>query len=429
MPRLKLTHAAVERIKPPTKGQTEYFDELLPSFALRVSYSGTKAWIVFSRIDGKLVRSTLGRYPAMSLAEARNKAREALEFASRGIDPRRVEEAARLERDEQASNTFERLVEEFLEKHVQRNLRPSTAREYRRILRGPDTQVWRHRPIGTISKREVLGVLDGIETRGAPGAARLALAYLRKFFNWCAERELIDHPPTDRMKLSGVLKSRDRTLSEAEIAVVWKAFDAESGMFGLLFKLLLLTGQRRGEVAGMRWDELRDLDRDNALWEIPGSRTKNHQAQLVPLSPLVRQIIRDVSQTGPLVFSTTGRTPVSGFSRAKLRIDLWIVDHVQAEGLAQMPPWTLHDLRRTMVTMMNERLSIPPHIVEAVVNHISGSARAGVAGVYNRALYIDDRRAALSRWADLLSRLTCASQAESHLDMERLTQENQTTLC
>ena len=180
----------------------------------------------------------------------------------------------------------------------------------------------------------------------------------------------------------------------------------DSARFAPLFKLLLLTGQRRGEVAGMRWDEIRDLEAASPVLEIPGMRTKNHQTHSVPLAPEVVAILMAMPRTGPFVFSTTGETAVSGFRKAKARIDQRIAEQIMTRGTAPLPRWALHDLRRTMVTMMNERLGTAPHVVEAVVNHITGSAKAGVAGVYNRALYLSERRAALIAWAEQVLRLT-----------------------
>ena len=161
----------------------------------------------------------------------------------------------------------------------------------------------------------------------------------------------------------------------------------------------------RAEVAGIRWSELRDLDGDGARWEIPAQRTKNKRGHVVPLAASARALVPGLPRVGDLVFTTTGDTPFSGFGRAKWRLDIRIAALRAADGLLPMPPWILHDLRRTMVTLMNERLSVPPHIVEAVVNHVSGAAKAGIAGVDNRALYLDDRRAALEKWSKLMNAL------------------------
>ena len=405
MARMRLTAAAVERLKPPKTGQKEYFDELLPSFGVRVSYSGAKAWFVMTRANGKLMRFTLGRHPAVSLSAARAKARDTIAAANAGLDPRRLEEQRRDLHDAEARNTFGLLAEEFMTKHVRQHLRPSTAREYERILFGADTKAWRPRPISSIQKRDVLELLERVDTRGSKSASSLSLAYLRKFFNWCADREAIAFAPTVRMKRVP-LRARDRVLKEDELRLILKAFDHEGGLFGPLFKLLLLTGQRRGEVAGLRWDELRDLQTSDALWKIPGNRTKNHLAHHVPLSPQAVAIIVATPPIGPFVFSSTGDTPVSGFSKAKARIDQWLAQQVAELGTREIAPWSLHDLRRTMVTMANDRLSVAPHIVEAMVNHVSGASKAGVAGIYNRAQYSAERRVLACRWADYISQLS-----------------------
>ena len=406
MPKKRLTTATIDSIPVPVTGQVEYFDTLLPSFGLRVSYSGTKAWFAMTRVDGKLIRLTLGRHPSMKLSDARKRAREALQCAAEGVDPRHVEEERRLKRKIDIENTFGRLVEDFMDKHVLPNLRQSTQREYRRILLGEDTQGWRSRPIASIKKRDILDLMDRIDRRGTKTASALAIAYLRKFFNWCTDREVIEASPIDRIRSGRKLQSRERVLNAEELRVVWAAFDAEPFLFGPLCKLLLLTGQRRGEVSGMRWDELRNLETEHPIWEIPGERTKNHRPHIVPVSPQVAQIIHALPKNGPYVFSTTGTTPVSGFSKAKARIDCQIEDIQRANGEPSIQPWTLHDLRRTMVTSLNEHIRTAPHVVEAIVNHITGPAKGGIAGIYNRALYLDERRAALCDWGQYVSRVT-----------------------
>lgn len=158
----------------------------------------------------------------------------------------------------------------------------------------------------------------------------------------------------------------------------------------------------------MTWDELRDLDGEAPVWQMPGSRTKNHKPHLVPMTPAVVTILKSIPRIGPYVFTTTGDTPVSGFSKAKGRVDQRIASQIAVAGGQHLPPWVLHDLRRTMITVMNENLGIQPHVVEAVVNHVNGVAKAGVAGVYNRALYLDDRRLALEKWNSHVGTVTQA---------------------
>ena len=361
-----------------------------------------------TRLDGKLIRVTLGKHPALSLTDAREEARRVANLAVAGKDPRQIRAQARQKRQEERRNTFGACADEFLEKHAERQLRPSTQREYRRILKGADTRAWRDRPIAQIAKRDVLDVLEGIDGRGSPGASKRALVYLRKFFNWCAERDIVAIPPTDRIRAPHPEVSRDRVLSEEELRYLLHAMETEQSVFGPLFQILLLTGQRRAEVAGMLWTELRNLETESALWELLGGRTKNKHSHLVPLSPRVRDLLLSQPRVSEFVFTTTGATPVSGFGKAKARMDAHIDDARRSDGLEPMAPWTLHDLRRTMVTVMNETLGIAPHVVEAVVNHISGSSKAGVAGVYNRAMYLQDRQRALIAWSELLSNLAGA---------------------
>lgn len=406
MPTTTLTVASVERLKSPVAGQIEYYDRRLPSFGLRLSYHGTKSWFVMTRLDGKLIRVTLGKHPALSLTDAREEARRVINLAAIGKDPRQVKAEAKQQRQEAQRNTFEACADEFLQKHAERRLRLSTQREYRRILKGDDTRAWRSRAISQINKRDVLDVIEGIDGRGSPGASKRALVYLRKFFSWCAERDIIPSSPTDRIKSPHPEVKRDRVLTEEELRRVLRALDVEEGVFAPIIRIMLLTGQRRAEVAGMCWSELRDLDSDNALWEIPGHRTKNKHAHLVPLSPAIRNLLLGLPRTGDLVFTTTGETPVSGFGKVKARLDARIDSMRQGDSPKAFSSWTLHDLRRTMVTVMNEKLGVTPHVVEAVVNHISGLAKAGVAGVYNRALYLEDRRRALNAWHVWLRDLT-----------------------
>jgi integrase len=399
MPKLRLTASAVERFQSPSSGQVEYYDTHLPAFGLRISYSGTKAWFVMTRVAGKLTRITLGRYPALSLAAARDKARLAVEHAKGGSDPRLMAAEERRRKEKDRLTTFGSVAARFMTSYVERELRPNTAREYRRILQGPDTRDWTARPISTIARHDVLELLGAIEHRGAPAAANRALAYLSKFFNWCLEQDLIRASPTTRVRPPSSPRSRDRVLTDDELSWIWRALEEFPGPFGPLFQILLLTGQRRSEVASMRWDELRWLGSDEALWDLPGTRTKNGQPHLVPLAAPAQSLLTAMPQTSPLVFTTTGSTAVSGFSRAKSLLDTRITEVRRADGRSPLPSWTLHDLRRTMVTVMNERLGVQPHVVEAVVNHMNGTAKRGVAGVYNRALYLADRRDALVAWA------------------------------
>jgi integrase len=399
MAKKKLTAASVDRIKPPSSGQIEYFDQLLPSFGLRISYRGTKSWFLMTRIHGKLKRRTFGKHPAMSLADARETARHAINAAQLGQDI--LARGSHSQRETDEPQTFAAAAQLFMTLHVEKNLRSSTARDYQRILTGRDTKPLHSESLENISSRDIRNILGRVGLRATGTYQRNFLAYLRKFFNWCVDQELLEHAPTDRIRLNVRVASRDRYLAPQELPLVLRAFEAEGYPFGDLFRLLLLTGQRRNECAGMRWNELSSLEGEDALWTIPAERTKNRREHLVPLSPQVVSIIQNAPKIGEYVFTTTGSTPVSGFGKAKERIDRRIEE--LCSDIREAPltvSWRLHDLRRTMVTIMNEELGVLPHVVEATINHVSGSAKMGVAGVYNRALYLSDRRIALSDWAN-----------------------------
>ena len=220
------------------------------------------------------------------------------------------------------------------------------------------------------------------------------LSCLSKMFSWLVQHRRVSQNPCKDVHRPEASTARDRVLTDGEIVKFWRATDAERKELSALLKLLLLTGCRLNEVAGMTRTELSD---DGATWNIPGSRTKNKRPHVVPLAPLARKMVGTGSEG--FVFTTTGRSPVSGWSKIKRRLD---------EAM-KIPPWRLHDLRRTAATGMAE-IGIAPHIVEAALNHISG-AKAGVAGTYNRAAYAEEKRAALERWATHVQGLVSARPA------------------
>jgi integrase len=429
MPRLKLTDAAVQRIKlpSPTERQVDYWDLLTPGFGLRISFGGTRTWMVQTRVlrqgTWKQTRRVLGRYPDMSLADARSAAREAMTLVANGDDPKNMVKAKRERLEGDSRNTFSAMVLDFMTKYVQRKgLAPSTAADYRNALQGRYTSKWDERPITSLARSDVHSMLDEIIDLGFPIQANKSLVYLNTFFGWCVERGILDHSPSANVKKPSKPNSRERALDPNEIAEVWAAFTAEGGVFGPMLKLMLLTGQRRDEVAGLRWDELK-LDGESPVWELPGERTKNSLPNLVPLPPQAVFLLSNINrvsfhrgnrlEVSPFVFTTTGTTHVSGYSRTKARIDKWISQHRKAGGVDDpMPTWTFHDLRRTLATRMAEDLGIPPHIIEAVLNHISGS-KAGVAGVYNRALYLNEKRNAVAAWANRIDVLTNKTSASN----------------
>lgn len=423
MPRKQLTVPFVEKVSPPAdKPQEDYFDTILPAFGLRVGQR-KKAYFVMVRTlrngTWKMRRTTLGSTNELDLAQARESAREAIERAQQGKAPVEVKRERREAQESASRNTFSHVRSEFLRLYRTRQKRKPSERtlaELRRVLESDLFAGWDERPLAEITKRDVMDVTDHLVEQGKETAANRYLTYLKMLFGWALDRGIIEVDPTDRVKKPGSEQSRARVLAPAELHAIWHATaptQANKGdLFTAIVKVLMLTGQRRNEVAGMRWSE---IDLDARLWTLPGERTKNHRAHLVPLSESVVQILRDrqaeqaaMGMDTPLVFTSSGKAPFSGWSRSKARLD----------GRAKTASWTLHDLRRTLVTRMAEDLRIPPHVVEAIVNHVSGT-RAGVAGVYNRALYLDERRSALDAWAGYVLCLVGEAEADNVVELAR----------
>jgi integrase len=256
-----------------------------------------------------------------------------------------------------------------------------------------DRANWTDKPISEIARRDVIAVLDKIVDRGSPVTANRLRAHLNTLFRWAKGRDMIEANPLDGTRPPAPERPRDRVLTELEISLLWRASGEIGFPFGPLYRLLLLTGQRLREVAEMTRREVAGGE-----WTIPGARTKNGDQHVVPLSPDALAILEAMPRIGAqLIFTTNGDAPVSGFTRAKDRLDAAIAKIVEAEGLDPVPAFTIHDLRRTAATGM-AGLGFPPHIVEAVINHRSGTRR-GVAGVYNRFDYADEKRRALEAWA------------------------------
>jgi integrase len=401
MPKRSLTDLAVKRIKPPTSGQKEHFDAALPGFALRVSSKGGKSYVLFYRPKvgpdaGKLRRMTIGSAAEWKLADARDEAREWKRRVDKGEDPKLVQAEQHAEAVERAANTFGAIADEFLEKYAKRHQKSWKQTAY--YLRELVMPKWADRPIDTIKRRDVIDLLEDIAESGRPVLANRTLAHIRKLFNWALDREIVETTPVARVKPpGGHERPRERELLDDEIRSLWPAFDDAGYPFGPMLKLLLLSGQRRGEVAKMRWT---DLDLDAKVWNLPGEVTKNGRPHAVPLAPAALDIIGALPRfSGPYVFSTTsGEKPVSGFSRSKARIEKK-VNKARKEG--PLPQWGLHDLRRTCASGM-ARLSVPSDHIGRVLNH---APKGVTAQVYDRHTYLPEKRHALEAWASYVEGL------------------------
>lgn len=392
-----LTAKSVETAKPDPEKRIEIRDGALIGLRLQVQPTGRKSWLLRYTHEGRYRKLTLGRYPAMSLLEAREEARARLREVEHGRDPAAAEKAekARARDDKrEGRNKLANLVEEYGRKHL---LKKRSGEHSMRYLRVELVRELGDRDIQEVTKRDLVDLFDAIVERGSPVTANRTFAHTRAMFNWARGRGVIDQSPLDGMKLPAPETSRDRVLSEHELRLFWQATEALEYPFGPLYRLLLLTGQRLREVAHMRASEV-----DGDLWTIPGARAKNGDPHGVPLSPLARSILDDLPRVGvcPYLFTTNGETPVSGFTKGKARLDREMARIAEAEAgePVELERFVIHDLRRTAASGMAE-LRIPPHVTEAVLNHRSGTV-SGIARVYNRHDYADEKREALEAWAN-----------------------------
>jgi integrase len=409
MPQKNLTQLFVDRVRPPTDKAITYFDTSCPGFGLRVSPRGRKTFIAQYRVKGgKEVLETIGTLAVIpSVADARGRARASMLKARAGIHPKQErEQQAAQAKAEAAANafTFRALAERYLAEYADLNTKASSACETRRLLNRA-SQFFGDKPLRDLKKIDIVEAIaqrksHHVGTAGLTEANAL-LSALRRALRWAVAKDLVDSDPSiGILKPLAKVKGRERVLSDDEIVRFWAACELLGWPFGPLFQLMLVTAQREDEVAGLRESE---LDRANCLWHLPGSRTKNSRAHDVHLSDLAMAIIEGLpcfaaSPGKPdYLFSLTGRTPVSGFAYAKKKLD-------KLMGVAE--DWRLHDLRRTATTGM-ARLNVPPHVADRVLNHQSGTI-SGVAAVYNKFQYLDQRRDALQIWGRFVEQLVRA---------------------
>ena len=365
---------------------------------LRVSPSGVKSWtVVYSReSDGSKRRVTLGKFPAITLEKARGKALAAVTAISEGNDPAADRRARR------EAMTVEDLGGLYVEKYAKRNKR--TWAEDERLLRREVYPVIGDMKAMTVKRRDVLDIIEAKADAGHMAQSTQILAVIRKMFNWAVDGDYLKSSPATGIKPRGKPTKRDRVLSDEEARAIWNALPVASlaPQTADIFRLLFLLGQRSGEICGMTRGE---VDIGKETWTIPSRRTKNGLSHIVPLSDaalvIVSRAIEAAGEGGDVpLFSRTGEPMQSNAISHAARLNLQIARE----------PWTPHDIRRTVATGM-AGLGIAPHIVEAVLNHISGF-RAGVAGVYNRNQYEPEKRRALDMWGEHLEAITAGHAAK-----------------
>lgn len=412
-----LTDRAIRATKAPEKGQIDLSDSGgVKGLVLRVSPKARTFYISFrSPAEGKPSKIRLGEYPAMSLMEARQRGRECRALLDRGVDPRAhkkaeasaalaAQAAAQAEAEAREKNALAMVASDFV-KHCERaGQRRWSERE--RQLRVYLPAEWNGRQIDSITRGDVRELLATLERERGPVMANRVIETLRALFNWARREGRCSGNPAADMRSAVPEAERDRVLSDAEFAAVWRACATLGAPLGPYTRFLALTGQRRAETAGMRW---RDVDLEAATWEIPASQNKQGRAHGVPLSPaavgLLRELPRWSDDPAAFVFTTTeGARPVSGWSKVKSRLDTIIAGAAGRKEASAVSPWRLHDLRRTVASGM-ARLGVAPHVCEKVLGH-EPTAISGVAAVYNRHDYGNEKRKALELWATHVAMIT-----------------------
>jgi len=396
------TTKGVEAIKPDPAKRLEKPDLAFSGLYLVVQPSGAKSWALRYRFAGKPAKLTLGRWPVMGVADARAAATAALEEVEHGRNPAVAKKAAKADlREAQLTerDKVKTLIELFDKWHLSKL---KGAAEVRRALNKYVVAKWGDRDIHEITKRDVIDLLDRIVDNGHGYMANRVLAYAGKFFNWCVERDVLVRSPADGVRPPAKETARERVLSDDEIRWFWQACDKIGTPFGQFGKMLLLTGQRRDEVAGLSYAEI-----DGDLWRLPAERVKNGRAHDVPLSTAALDVLATLPVIGKsaYVFTTTGLGPIKGYSRAKARLDAAMAEIAANERgePVEIKSWRFHDLRRSTATGM-QKLHIATPVVEAALNHVSGS-RAGIVGTYQRHDYASEKRQALEAWGCFVTEL------------------------
>jgi integrase len=371
---MRFTVKGIEALDAGNK-RREIPDDLLMGLYLIVQpNTGNKVWAVRCRQNGRPRKITIGRFPLFGLAEAREQAARILRAVSEGRDPVRSN-----------SGTVDTTIADFVQRHARRKYRPSTLRNCMRTL-DLALVAWRGRRVDSITKADVREFIEDID---GPAAANQALKFLKVLFGWAVQEDLLKASPINGLKRPHEEPSRDRILSDAELISIWRAAsDTPNVIFGAYLKTLLLTGQRPGEVSGMRRDELH-----GDTWILGAERTKNKKSHSVPLSLQAQTIIQSVPFISKDYVFSNGARPLGGTRRNKSVLE-------KASGTQD---WTLHDCRRTCASGL-ARLGVSIAVIEQVLNHRGGSL-AGVAGVYIRHQFEKEKREALQLWADHVERL------------------------
>jgi len=408
-----LTARYVETVKAPAGKRLEIRDGKCAGLVLRVTPDSertraVKSWALLYRrqSDGKRRRLTLGTYPDVDLSEARLRVGEARTAVGRGEDPAAEKQGRR------KGLTFQGLAEQWLEVHGKQNKRERSRREDERILKADVYPAIGDMPATAVMRSDIITLLNKVAARGAPVAANRTQAVVTAIFNWAVEEDLLKASPALRIRKRAKEQARERTLDDDEIKQFWAKLDtaAMDEKVKNALRLALVTGQRIGEITGMHCDE---LDSDKRLWEIPGTRTKNGKAHVVPLSEKAWEIIE--SQVGEITgddgeteskFVFPGKRQAALNSSAPNRALARCADHFE------IARFTAHDLRRTAGTGM-AAAGIDRSTIGFVLNHTTGG-EAAATRIYDKYERLSEKRAALERWAGRLGRIIKGDTGEDN---------------
>jgi integrase len=365
MPRTHLTDISIKKFAVPNRGQVTYSDATLPGFGVRISQGGARTFVLVH--GDRRERITIGRYPIISLSQARTKAKRIL--AQRILDP-----------DQQPTILFRDAVPLFIQTHCKQRNKPSTQAETERLLNRHFLPAFGQRSLDQISTRDVTDILD--ELLDTPGECNHAFTAARTFFRWAKDRRYISSTPLDGLKLPARSQSRERVLTDTELERIVVAARA-SGSYGVILQLLVLTGQRLNQIASLQSDFIRREERTIA-W--PSRLMKSNREHTIPYGDEVERIL-DALPTKGLLFPTRDGDAFNNWSTSKAAFD----------EKCPMPHWTHHDLRRTFATGM-AKLDFPPHVIERILDHTSTTSMSAVHRIYNRHSYETQMREAMEKW-------------------------------
>lgn len=375
-----LTEPAIRAAKPPASGTTTIWDGSLKNFGCRISQGGTKTFIV---LLGGGHRKAIGRYPVLSLADARAEAKKLLAQKT-------------LEQIRPGGTRFRDALGTYLAGLADRT-RPATQKETRRLLEKHFARSLGSKKLAEITANDIAKVLDQLVRANKPGEANHAFSAMKTFLRWATSRSLIAHSPIEAMRPPTRTKARERVLSDSELKLVWNA--ANEWPFGTIVRLLILLGARRGEVAALRWLWINTAERTITF---PREIMKMARTHTVPYGPMTAALLEDVPRFDDVLFPARGSTdiPFSGFSKGKERLDRMIQRDDAVSPIAQ---WTLHDLRRTVATNL-AGLDVRVEVTEAMLGHRSGKL-SGIVSVYQRHSWLPQMREAMAAWERRLAKI------------------------